>query len=350
MPRSLPVPVRQAIWRRYQDGQDGSTIAKALGLAARTVRKLIRRFRLGGQASVTPSYDRCGVGTPKLSEPIVQAAVGLRREHPSWGAGLIRVLLRRQRPGDPPPAERTLQRWFRRAGLSAAPPGRRPAANPCRAERPHEVWQMDAAEQVTLKTGQRVSWLRLVDECSGAVLLTVVFPPREMEPSTARGGPGSLAACFPPLGATRAVPGGQRRAVGLGRRPAHRPGLVADRPGDGNDLEHAAKTAGKRRGGAVAGDGQAMVRTPGLRHGGGVAESARRDGRHPASGVSKRARTEPLRGISASGPFGTGVYVVLGTYPLETGCGRGASGRVRGTAASGQVGDGVVVQSESLCG
>ena len=34
MPRPLPVPVRQAIWRRFQDGQDGPTIAQALGLAA----------------------------------------------------------------------------------------------------------------------------------------------------------------------------------------------------------------------------------------------------------------------------------------------------------------------------
>src|SRR5512135_2208843 len=94
-PRPLSVPVRQAIWRRYQDGQDGPTIAQALGLAPRTVRKLLRRFRCGGQAAVQPSYDRCGATTPKLPELIVQAALGLRREHPTWGAGLIRVMLRR---------------------------------------------------------------------------------------------------------------------------------------------------------------------------------------------------------------------------------------------------------------
>jgi hypothetical protein len=177
MPRPIPVPVRQAIWRRSQGGQDAPTIAAALGLATRTVRKLIRRFRRGGPTALAPSYDRCGAGTPKLPEPIVHAAVDLRRGHPSWGAGLIRVMLRRQRPGDPLPAERTLQRWFLRAGLAPAPAGRRSTADPRRAERPHEVWQMDAAEQVALKTGRRVSWLRLVDECSGAVLRTVVFPP-----------------------------------------------------------------------------------------------------------------------------------------------------------------------------
>ena len=128
MPRPLPVPLRQAIWQRYQDGQDGPTIAAALGLAPRTVRKLIRRFRQQGKAAVMPSSDRCGAATPKRPESIVQAAVGLRREHPTWGAGLIRVMLRRRLPHDPFPAERTLQRWFLRArarpraGGSAAHP------------------------------------------------------------------------------------------------------------------------------------------------------------------------------------------------------------------------------------
>jgi Homeodomain-like domain len=117
LPRPIPVPVRQAIWRRSQDGQDGPAIAKALGLAPRTDRRLVRRFRQEGQAALIPSYDRCGAATPKPSVPIMQSAVGLRREHPTWGAGLIRVILRRRLPDDPPPAERTLQRWFLQAGL-----------------------------------------------------------------------------------------------------------------------------------------------------------------------------------------------------------------------------------------
>ena len=48
VPRPIPVPVRQAIWRRLRDGQDGPTIAVALGLAPRTVRALIQRFHSGG--------------------------------------------------------------------------------------------------------------------------------------------------------------------------------------------------------------------------------------------------------------------------------------------------------------
>src|SRR5262249_37769093 len=78
----------------------------------------------------------------------------------------IRVMLRRQQPDQPPPAERTLQRWFLRAGLAPAPAGRRPPADSRRAERPHQIWQMDAAELVKLRTCQRICWLRIADECS----------------------------------------------------------------------------------------------------------------------------------------------------------------------------------------
>ena len=37
---------------------------------------------------------------------------------------------------------------------------------------------MDAKEHIRIKTREEVSWLRLIDECSGAVLWTAVFPPR----------------------------------------------------------------------------------------------------------------------------------------------------------------------------
>ena len=102
----------------------------------------------------------------------------MRRQHSTWGAGLVRVLLHRRYPANPIPAERTLQRWFRHAGLLPAPSGRRSGPSSYqRAQQPHDVWQMDAADQVALQNGRQVCWLRIADECSGAVLQTTVFPP-----------------------------------------------------------------------------------------------------------------------------------------------------------------------------
>jgi transposase InsO family protein len=73
------------------------------------------------------------------------------------------------------PCARTLQRWFAQLALPPAPAGQHPAADANRATRPHEVWQMDAAELIALRSGQRVSWLRITDEFSGAALGTRVF-------------------------------------------------------------------------------------------------------------------------------------------------------------------------------
>lgn len=235
MPRPLPLPLRQAIWQRFQAGQDSPTIAAALDLEPRTVRRLVGRFRQTGTSAMGPSYDRCGAATPKPAESLLQAALGLRRQHPTWGAGLIHVMLRHQLPDDSLPAVRTLQRWFQSAGLSPAPAGRRPAADSRRAQRPHEVWQMDAAELVKLRTGQLVSWLRIVDECSGAVLQTAVFPPGPLDSDPAHGDPGAIAAGLRPLGPAGAVAGGQRGAVGHAGRPADGPGVVVARRGGGRE-------------------------------------------------------------------------------------------------------------------
>src|SRR5438270_5349654 len=108
MPRALPVPIRRAVFRRWQQGQPAAAIAHALDLAPRSVRRLLRRFAQQGTAGVPPGYDRCGPKRPTAPAELVQAALTLRREHARWGAGLIRGLLRRSHPGVPLPAERTL--------------------------------------------------------------------------------------------------------------------------------------------------------------------------------------------------------------------------------------------------
>jgi transposase InsO family protein len=108
----------------------------------------------------------------------VEAVCHLRREHTTWGAGLILVILHEQHPDWDLPSHRTAQRWLHAAGLAPAPRGRHPKVNPRRATRPHEVWQMDAAECLLLANGQYVCWLRVVDEFTGAVLQTTVFPTR----------------------------------------------------------------------------------------------------------------------------------------------------------------------------
>lgn len=174
MPAPLPVPLRQRIWQQQQRGLPAAAIARRLGLPARTVRRLCARCR-GGAAAVGPTPPGRAAGTPSAA---VQQALLLHAQHPSWGAPYLRLQLHQQQPQLPDlPSARTLQRWFARQRQPPAPAGRKPASGRARARRPHEVWQMDAVDQLPLRTGQQVSWLRWVDEWTGAVLGTAVFPP-----------------------------------------------------------------------------------------------------------------------------------------------------------------------------
>ena len=175
MPRAIAVPVRHVVLRRWRRGQAASEIVAALALAPRSVRRLLRQFRRGDVRTLATSYGRCGWHRSWPNPALYQEALDLRRQHPSWGAGLIRVVLQEHWPKQALPSKRTLQRWFRRAGLGPAPRGRRPGGARRRANRPHAVWQMDAVEQLLLQQGQRACWLRLIDEFSGAILHTKVF-------------------------------------------------------------------------------------------------------------------------------------------------------------------------------
>jgi hypothetical protein len=105
---------------------------------------------------------------------MVQQALLFREQHPDWGAPLISVMLRRLRRWDVVAGPRAVQRWLRQAHLAPAPAGRKGPHRP-RSSAPHERWQVDAADQLRLAGGRLVSWLRLTDECSGAILKTVVF-------------------------------------------------------------------------------------------------------------------------------------------------------------------------------
>ena len=128
MPRPIPVPIRQAMFRLWQQGQATRQIATTLGLPASTVRRFLQRFRRRGLDGIPPDYHHRAASEAVPSE-MMRTAVSLRREHPTWGAGMIRVQLGLEALGESLPSVRTLQRWFLRADLSPAPAGRTPKSD-----------------------------------------------------------------------------------------------------------------------------------------------------------------------------------------------------------------------------
>jgi transposase len=235
MPKPIPVPIRQKLWERSRRGEEPASLARAFGLSPRTVRQLLKRFRDCGPEALRPNYHQPKQLPQAYPAKMREAALALRRKHPGWGATLIRVALSEQQPQHVWPESRTLQRWFRNAGLGPAPPPQRPPRVAGRADQPHQTWQMDAAELIPLSDGTRVCWLRIVDEATGAVLKTTAFPPRALDSSRsashAEGSASSLRAVGPP----RAAPGGQRCSVGFAWGSAYGLGLLAGGFGDRRD-------------------------------------------------------------------------------------------------------------------
>lgn len=199
MPAPLSLSLRERILARCQRGQTPAAIAQELGLCPRTVRNLCARFRQLGDAALETSYR---APAPTKPSSAIEQALLLHQQHPSWGASFVLHKREQMHAELERPGMRTLQRWFRRYALPAALPGRKPDSACPPADYPHQVWQMDAVEQLRLQTGQQVSWLRWVDECSGAVLGTVVFPPRYVRRGAAAPGSGRGARAIYAVGPT----------------------------------------------------------------------------------------------------------------------------------------------------
>lgn len=205
MPAALPVPLRQQMAQLHAEGHRLTEIARQLAVRYRTVRSWWRRYCREGEAGLRPHYERCGIRGPK-APAVHRAALALKREHPTWGAGLIRVELGRQFPADTLPQARALQRWFRAAGLQPARAQQPPVVRQ-RGREAHAVWQVDAKERMRLADGSGTSVLTVTDEATGALLGLTPFPPVSLEPSPRRSGPASVAGAVRPVGLAGAAPG-----------------------------------------------------------------------------------------------------------------------------------------------
>ena len=177
MPRALAVSIRQQIIHHYQEGATYGEIADELALSYWSVRTIVRRYRDQGEAGLVPQYSNCGNPESRLPKRMYRAARWLKRHHPRWGGGFIRVLLRERWGDEGLPSERTLQRWFRLSGLSVPQSRRLPSHHRQSAHVVHEVWQLDATSHIRLLDGSGASWITLVDEASGAFLESHAFPP-----------------------------------------------------------------------------------------------------------------------------------------------------------------------------
>lgn len=179
MPAALSMRERQQIVAMREQGQSFRAIAEDLNRDYETVRRIYHRYVQSGQLEA--SYDKCRQQPIHYSEAVYERAIQYKQAHPGWGARLIRLELSEEFDEKGLPSERSLQRWFRRGGVQKPAPERRPRAFGRRGKVAHEVWAMDAKEQVELADGSFVSWLTVTDEGSGAILGAFLFPHQALD-------------------------------------------------------------------------------------------------------------------------------------------------------------------------
>jgi transposase InsO family protein len=177
MPAATPPESRQRILELHQQGLASPQIAQVVPVAARTIRGLLAQWTQEPPGpDLAPHFDRCGRSLSAGRLAVLQACCALRLQHLRWGAARIRIDLLGCHPEELVPPTRTLQFWLQQAGLAPPRVRRIGKKDYQRAQQPHDVWQMDAVERLTLLDGSPACWLRMTDEYTGAILATELFP------------------------------------------------------------------------------------------------------------------------------------------------------------------------------
>lgn len=184
--KAHPQQVRQEALSGYRSGKTLKSISEELGVSYRTVRTWMKKYRETGEKGLVPDYSSCGKKST-FSQEVIDYAVALKREHPLWGAGFIRLKLEDEYPGKPLPKERQIQNYFLRYGVSVPKKDKLPAGSGDWAKAPFDRVQVDAKECLTTGDGKPCCYLNFTDEYTGADLDAFVFPLREDIPSAGQG-------------------------------------------------------------------------------------------------------------------------------------------------------------------
>ena len=130
-----------------------------------TLDRWIRMWQQGGFDALVPSPRQC---QPRTPPEVMELAVALKKENPARTAAQVQRILRAQ--GGWAPDETTIQRMFRRTGLTALTPAAdAPAFGRWEASRPDEIWTGDAMHAIRLQ-GRKTYLFAFIDDHSRAVM------------------------------------------------------------------------------------------------------------------------------------------------------------------------------------
>jgi transposase InsO family protein len=150
-----------------------AALCRRFGISRQHGYKWRARWRAGGLAELA-DRSRAPLGHPQaVAAELLEAALAVRRAHPTWGPVKVRAWLERQRPGRRWPVASTIGALFDREGLTVkrrfrrrAPPGGPLFA----ADAANDVWSIDFKGWFRTDDGTRVDPLTLSDACSRYLL------------------------------------------------------------------------------------------------------------------------------------------------------------------------------------
>ena len=130
-----------------------------------TLDRWIRMWQQGGFDALVPAPRQ---SQPRTPPEVMELAVALKKENPARTAAQVQRILRAQ--GGWAPDETTIQRMFRRTGLTAlTPAAAAPAFGRFEASRPNEIWTGDAMHAIRL-AGRKTYLFAFIDDHSRAVM------------------------------------------------------------------------------------------------------------------------------------------------------------------------------------
>lgn len=186
MAQALSLAIRERIYSLRENGIRLTEISDELSIPYGTIKQLCRRFRQQGISGLQPSYSNCGSKTALRLGEQKASFIALKEQHLKWGAPRLHLEHKLQDKNievdqseslseKPLASIRSLNRWYRQVGLYK-PRKQGGSASIGRALAPHNIWEIDAKEQLTLADGSPACYLTMTDEKSGAWLESPVFP------------------------------------------------------------------------------------------------------------------------------------------------------------------------------
>ena len=192
MPAPIPIELRRQIVDQHQAGLSLKEISDKLNLSYNTVRKIWSHWRRYDK--LTPNYEQAKQKGTRRYKEVYADAIDMKQRHPRWGAQLIRLELEKQYPDAELPAVRTLQTWFKQAGVNRSAKVKRERSSYVnRGCEVHEVWAVDAKEQMKLSDGSDACWLTVTDEASGSILNCETFSPQILDANHSQSSPSKFA-------------------------------------------------------------------------------------------------------------------------------------------------------------